>query len=109
MLPLRQRIYPDIDIELDGPEMWVNTVIRKKHSDGLYYLTQLSRTKVVAPWQEQYRNKIIHDMMREFNFAVYMYTIHIPVDLDAKNSIGCPMYVRDPDQKDDLLRVYKVA
>jgi hypothetical protein len=77
MLPLRQRIYPDIDINLEGSEIWVNTVVRKKHTDGKYYLTDVTRTKLVPPWLEDVRNMLIHAMMREFNFAIYMYTIHI--------------------------------
>lgn len=108
MLPLRQMIYPDIDIELDGPIISVSTYVRKRHTDGRYYLTFIQRNRPILPWQSM-RNKFIHEMMRDFSFAVYMYTIHIPVDLDARNVNGCPVYVQDPDQKDDLLRVYNVA
>jgi hypothetical protein len=108
MLPLRQRIFPNIDVELDAQEMWICSVIRKKHSDGKYYLTEVKRSVIVQAPYEPVRSRLIHQMVNEFNYMVYMFLVHSPVDPDARNFIGSPIYVQDPDQTDDLERVYRV-
>lgn len=108
MRPLRERIFPNVDVELDGPEMWICTVVRKKHTDGLYYLTQVKRSVIVTPEREIVRNRMIHQMINDFNYMVYMWLVYAPIDPDQVNMVGCPIFVLDPDQTDDLERVYRV-
>lgn len=106
MLPLRQRIFPDIDCEIEDDNMWICSIVRKKHTDGKYYLTEVKRSITVTPERRQIKQRLIHQMVGEFNFMVYMYLIHTPVEPWIRNQNGAPIFIEDPNQEDDFKRVW---
>lgn len=105
MLKLRQRIFPDVDCEIESDDMWICSIVRKKHTDGNYYLTEVKRSIKIPPGKEQIKSVFIRQMLNEFNFMVFMYLIYSPVKPMAKNLNGAPIFVLDPNQMDDLERV----
>lgn len=108
MLPLRERIFPDVDCEIEGDTIWMRSAVRKKADDGKYYLTEIKRQIKLTNDMEQHRKVIIHQLVNQFNYMVYMFLMFVTVIPDKKNRDGNSIFVEDPDQTDDLLRVYKV-
>lgn len=101
MLPLRERIFPDVDVDIDSDRMRIRTVIRKKHDNGRYYLTEVTRSV-----GEGFSPRGLHKMLNEFNSMVYGFLMFAPINPEAKTTHGGQIYVEDPDQIDDLQRVF---
>lgn len=106
MLPIRARIFPNIDIDIESPTIWVEALVRKKHTDGIYYLTQVMRSIIITPELEIHRNRLIHQMLNEFNYMVFMYLTFSPVKPEIMNIHGAPIFFRDPEQTDELERTF---
>lgn len=106
MLPLRERIFPNVDIDIDSNNMRICTVCRKKHANGKYYLIQITRNAQV--WEETEKPLAIRAMINDFNRIVFISLVFTPVDLERRNSIGAPIFVEDPDQRDEADRVANI-
>lgn len=86
--------------------MWVRSTVRKLHTDGKYYLTDVYKSYQLTDDTRPLKAKIIHQLFRQFNFMVYMMLIHSAVQPELKNPLGWPIYSEDPDQTPDIERVY---
>lgn len=106
MLPLRERIFPDVDCNIESNPMWISTIARKKHTDGFYYLHEI-KVSIDNLFDPQ---RAILTMINQFNYMVFMFLTFSPVDPDAVNVYnGAKIFYKDPDQTDDLERVFKVT
>lgn len=101
-------IYPAINIwyRPDGRVMTIESYLRKKHTDGIWYLQRFYREFTNEP--SALKNMELTFVGR-FNYEVYLAILFGVVDLNltlmVRNGSQEPAFIKDDDQRDEAERL----
>lgn len=97
-------IYPEIQVEVSPQRIGIQSLVRKKDTEGVWYTTL--HHKEVWFGKDDDREKEIIFMMKRFTIEAYVDLTLGQVDKNLKFGIEQePAYTKDADQRDEAERI----